>query len=223
MRRNLISRPTGCSIWGISPRRLKPRLAFSASVSRKLTEHRIRRLTATEVLTILRQPAVTVAPGTAQAAVTHIEMLAARVQLVNLPAQGDLPPARQAVRADRQPWSRIPSRCEASDPLSRRDHQALRNLCGVAPVTRRSGKRCVVGMRRAAHVRLRLALYHWSRVAIQHDVASRSRYAQLRERGHSHPRALRNVADRLLNVACAMLRDGTLFNPEAARKLPSTA
>ncbi len=52
---------------------------------------------------------------------------------------------------------------EASDPLSRRDHQALRNLCGVAPVTRRSGKRCVVSMRRAAHVRLRLVLYHWSR------------------------------------------------------------
>jgi hypothetical protein len=70
---------------------------------------------------------------------------------------------------------------------------------------------------------LRLALYHWSRVAIQHDAASRSRYAQLRERGHSHPRALRSVADRLLNVACAMLRYGMLFNPEAAGKLPSTA
>jgi hypothetical protein len=57
--------------------------------------------------------------------------------------------------------------------------------------------------------------------AIQHDTASRSRYAQLRERGHSHPRALRTVADRLLDVACAMLRDGTLFNPEAVRTLPS--
>jgi transposase len=111
---------------------------------------------------------------------------------------------------------------EASDPLSRRDHQALRNLCGGAPVTRRSGKRCVVTMRRAAHVRASVGavpLYHWSRVAIQHDAASRTRYAQLRERGHSHPRALRSVADRLLNVACAMLRDGALFNPEAARSI----
>ncbi|WP_425523200.1 transposase [Microvirga splendida] len=103
---------------------------------------------------------------------------------------------------------------EASDPLSRRDHQALHNLCGVTPVTRRSGKRWVVSMRRAAHVRLRLALYHRSRVAIQTDATSRSRYDQLRERGHSHPRALHSVADRLLNVACAMLRHGTLFNPE---------
>ena len=112
---------------------------------------------------------------------------------------------------------------EASDPLSRRDHQVLRNLCGVAPVTRRSGKRCVVSMRRAAHVETSVALYHWSRVAIQHDAASRSRYAQLRERGHSHPRALCSVADRLLNVACAMLRHGTLFNPEATRALPTTS
>jgi transposase len=105
---------------------------------------------------------------------------------------------------------------EASDPLSRRDHQALRNLCGVVPVTRRSGKRCVASMRRAAHVRLRLALYHCSRVTIQYDVASRTRYTQRRKRGHSYPRALRSVADHLLNVAHAMLKDGTLFIPEAA-------
>jgi len=65
-------------------------------------------------------------------------------------------------------------------------------------------------------------LYHWSRVAIQHDAASRSRFAHRRERGHSHPRALRSVADRLLNVARAMLRDGALFNHEADQKLPST-
>ncbi len=79
--------------------------------------------------------------------------------------------------------------------VSWRDHQALHNICGVAPMTRRNGKRCVVSMRRAVHVRLRLALYHWSRVAIRPDAASRSRYVQLRTHGHSHPRALRSVAD----------------------------
>ena len=31
--------------------------------------------------------------------------------------------------------------------------------------------------------------------------------------GHGHARALRSVGDRLLNVACAMLRNGTQFNP----------
>ncbi len=104
---------------------------------------------------------------------------------------------------------------EAAEPLVRRDHNALRNLCGVALATRRGGKRLVVTMRRAAHVRLRLALCHWSRVAIQRDPASRSRYSELRGRGHSPARALRSVADRLLSVACAMLKTGTLFLPLA--------
>ena len=35
----------------------------------------------------------------------------------------------------------------------------------------------------------------------------------LRDRGHSHGRALRSIADRLLAIACAMLRNGTLYDP----------
>src|SRR6516164_7140559 len=45
----------------------------------------------------------------------------------------------------------------------------LRTLSGVAPVTKRSGKSHVVVMRYASHVRLRNTVYHWARVAIQHD------------------------------------------------------
>jgi hypothetical protein len=71
-------------------------------------------------------------------------------------------------------------------------------------------------MRNACHVRLRNAVYHWARVAIQHDGVSRSRYATLRKRGHSHGRALRSVADRLLAVACAMLTHRCLFNSNHA-------
>ena len=55
-------------------------------------------------------------------------------------------------------------------------------------------------------------MYHWARTAVQHDMKSKAKYAALRSRGHSHGRALRSVADRLLNVACAMLKNGTLFN-----------
>jgi hypothetical protein len=40
--------------------------------------------------------------------------------------------------------------------------------------------------------------------------------AGLRKRGHSHGRALRSVADRLLAVACAMLKTQSTFNPEYA-------
>ncbi|HVP98892.1 MAG TPA: transposase [Roseiarcus sp.] len=97
--------------------------------------------------------------------------------------------------------------------MQRRDYAALRSLTGVAPVTKRSGKSCIVVRRQACHDRLANALYHWARVAVQRDPRSRAKYAALRGRGHSHGRALRSVGDRLLNVVCAILRSGALFNP----------
>jgi transposase len=102
---------------------------------------------------------------------------------------------------------------EGWEALERRGYHALRTLCGAAPVTKRSGKTRLVTRRLACNPRLRNALYHWARVAVQHDARSRAKYAALRQRGHSHARALRSVGDRLLNVACAMLRNGTQFNP----------
>jgi len=89
----------------------------------------------------------------------------------------------------------------------------LRSLTGVAPVTKRSGKSCIVVRRQACNDRLANAAYHWARVAVQIDPTSRAKYAVLRSRGHSHGRALRSVADRLLYVTCAMLKTGTIFNP----------
>ena len=103
---------------------------------------------------------------------------------------------------------------EANDLLQRHDYQGIRCLSGVAPVTKRSGKKTQVVQRKAAQPHLVNAVYHWSRVAIQHDPVSRAKYKALRDRGHSHGRALRTVADRLLAVACAMLRDRTLFDPD---------
>jgi len=80
------------------------------------------------------------------------------------------------------------------------------------PVTRRSGKSWRVVRRRACQARLVYAVYHWSRVAVQHDPISKAKYKALRARGHSHGRALRSIADRLLAIACAMLRDQTSFD-----------
>ncbi len=102
---------------------------------------------------------------------------------------------------------------EASPLLKERDYQALRVLTGVAPTTLQSGKSCRVIRRRACHWRLSNAVYHWSRVAVQHDPVSKAKYKALRARGQTHGRALRSVGDRLLAVACAMLRTGQLFNP----------
>ena len=84
----------------------------------------------------------------------------------------------------------------------------------MAPVTKRSGKSCIVVMRYAAQVRLRNAVFHWARVAVLNDRRCRGRYEALRARGHSYGRALRGVGDRLLGVACVLLRRRMLFDPD---------
>ena len=48
---------------------------------------------------------------------------------------------------------------------------------------------------------------------MQTDPRCRGRYDALRGRGHSYGRALRGVADRLLGVACALLRRRVPFDP----------
>jgi Transposase IS116/IS110/IS902 family len=60
---------------------------------------------------------------------------------------------------------------EGWEALRRRDYHALRTLCGTAPVTKRSGKSCIVTRRLACNPRLQNALYHWARVAVQHAAA----------------------------------------------------
>ena len=103
---------------------------------------------------------------------------------------------------------------EATGPMADRDYPTLRAYAGAAPVTKRSGKRAAfVHMRYACKRRLRQALYHWSRVSIQHDLAARGYYDALRARGHGHARALRSVADRWLRILVAMLTTRTLYDP----------
>lgn len=68
-------------------------------------------------------------------------------------------------------------------------------------------------MRTAGHPRMRNALYHRSRVAVQNDPVAKARYAALRVRGKSHGQSFRAVADRLLGILCAMLRDQTECRP----------
>ena len=103
---------------------------------------------------------------------------------------------------------------EAAGPLARRDDAAIRTLSGVALATKRCDKTCIVVMRYAAHARLRQAVFHGARIAVQNDPNCRSRYEALRARGHSYGRALRGVADRLLGLACVLLRRQTLFDPD---------
>ena len=106
---------------------------------------------------------------------------------------------------------------EADDARRRRDYHALRCLCGTAAVTKQSGGYRIVTRRLAVRNLLRDVVYHWANTALRNDPVSEAKYRALRDRGHGHHRALRTVADRLLYVACAMLRDGTVFDPHHAR------
>ena len=150
-----------------------------------------------------------VAAGTVEAATAHIATLIARIRLVNdqikqahrqldaltarlIPAEDA--GAGQSKQHDVEILASLPGvgrivlarlLTEAWDALQRRDYAALRSLTGVAPVTKRSGKSCIVIRRQACSPRLADAMYHWARVAIQHDPKSKAKYAALRGRGHS--------------------------------------
>ena len=54
------------------------------------------------------------------------------------------------------------------------------------------------------------------------DAAAKKHYAALRQAGHSHGRATRGVADRWLAVLMAMLKAGTLYDPERRGKGQAT-
>jgi transposase len=237
-------------LWQAVPTPQRATRTRRSTVAAILGRNRIRKINAQQILDILRQQALYVAPGTAEAATAHIGLLVEQLRLINhqigecnrrldalcarlseTPAQstdGD----QRCERRDAEILQSLPGvgrivratlLAEASQPLGARDYRALRSLCGTAPVTRQSGKSRSVVMRRGCHRRLRTAVYHWARVAIQHDERSRLAYAALRTRGHSHPRALRSVADRLLQVACAMLKQQTLYDPDRRSGSPRPA
>ena len=236
-----LAAPWFLALWTIAPTPAKARQIRKSTIEQLLKQHRIRRIDAETVLRKLREPAIKVAAGVAEAANVHMRSLVARLRVVNRElheAEGNLDKLCMAIGETAAEAGdglqgqdvmilksmpgigRINLAClisEGSGPLSSRDYPALRTLCGAAPVTRRSGKSHIVVMRYAAHVRLRNTVYHWARVATQHDPKSRSRYAALRKRGHSHGRALRGVADRLLGLACVLLRRQTLFDPHFAQ------
>jgi transposase len=224
------------ALWTLAPTPAKAARLREATLARLLKQHRIRKLDAEAALGILRQPAITVAPGVTEAGVLHLRSLVAPLRLANLEfhqaerkldelctvLSGTAPAARDSGPGDAAILQSLPGvglvrlaalLTEAGGLLARRDYAALRTLTGVAPVTKRSGKTCVVVMRYAAQARLRQTVFHWARIAVQHDPKSRGRYEALRARGHSYGRALRGVADRLLGAACVLLKRHTLFDP----------
>jgi transposase len=213
-------------------------------LERLLRDQRIRRLEATHVREVLQQPPVYTAPGVVEAVAAHIRLVLPRVELTTAQRReaerhltrlldaldGEAPPAEDQrehsdvaiVRSMPGIGTRVAARmlAEASQPLVDRAYHVLRACMGVAPVTKQSGRRRTVSMRYACSGRLREAAYHWARVGAQRDPASRAYYATLRARGHSHGRALRSVADRLLRILMTLLERGQLFDPAHGQRAP---
>jgi len=69
-------------------------------------------------------------------------------------------------------------------------------------------------MRRGCSPRLRDALFHSVSCHVQWDPHSRGQYDKLRAAGHGHARAVRGVADRFLYLVVALLKKGTLYDPQ---------
>jgi transposase len=215
-------------------------------VAAALRTHRIRRVTADDVLHAQGQPRLPVAAGVTDAVAVRIESLVPQLILVHdqrTTAERRIDRLLErlatAETADSEPREHrdveilrsLPGvgrmvtatmLTEATGPLVARDYATLRAYTGAAPVTKRSGKRVFfVHMRYACKQRLRATLYHWARISIQHDAAARAYYDALRARGHAHARALRSVADRWLRILIAMLKTGTLY--DASRFVQKTA
>jgi transposase len=229
--------------WTLLELVISPSRVTRTRVDRLLREHRIRRLTADDVLTQLHAPALATPPGVLDAVRTHLGLLLPQIRVLadqrkrcadhleSLLHELEAEPAAEGDSREHRDVTILRSLpgvgrkilatmlAEASRPLAARDYRTLRLWAGTAPVTSWSGKRRAhpfVRMRYACNHRLRQAAYHWSRVSLQHDPASRTYYQRLRQRGHAHGRALRSVADRLFRILIAMLTNGTLYDPARA-------
>src|SRR5215469_13472123 len=216
-------------------------LLSEEQVQRVLKAHRLRRLKAPAVLACLQAPALPVAPGTPEAAQAHcgfllpcLRVLAEQLQACSqqvstlLRAMAD-EPGEEESPSDVAIVQSLPGVgrkitawlcAEAAQPLAERDYQVVRTHGGVAPVTKQSGKRRQVVMRHGCNPRLRHALYHMARVAMQRDAHFSSVYAALRAKGQRHGQALRHIGDRLLRILMAMLRDRTGYDSSRIRCKP---
>lgn len=205
-------------------------------IAAALRAHHIRRVSVDEVMAALRGPRLRAAAGVTEAVAVRLASLVPQLLLVHQQfratahqidrALADFAQAEDAGQPsehrDAQILQSLPGvgrvvaatmLTEACGPLATRDYPMLRALVGVAPVTKRSGKRgWLVHMRYACKGRLREAGYHWARTSLQHDAMARDYYQRLRRRGHNHARALRSVSDRWLRILIAMLHTRTLYD-----------
>lgn len=96
------------------------------------------------------------------------------------------------------------------------DAKSRKNYAGTSPITRASGRSHVVLARRTRNLRLADTCYQWAFVSISHSPGARAFYDHRRNRGDSHSRALRALANRLVGIAHGCLTHRTLYDEHTA-------
>jgi Transposase/Transposase IS116/IS110/IS902 family len=228
------------ALLALAPTPQEARRLRQSRVAHLLREHQIRRFTADELMPILRAPSVRLAPGVREGVRVRILDLVEQLHVIDRQrrhAERRLAQALEAMTRSTDSeqirehqdvailqslpafGTRIAATmlAEAARPLRDRDYHALRLLVGTGPVTKQSGKSRLVLMRYACDHRLRTAVHHWASGCLQHDPLSRAHYTLLRRAGHSHGRALRGVADRMLTVLIAILKTQTRYDANRRR------
>lgn len=215
-----------------------------SSIEALLAKHRKRIVTADDVIDVLKRPLLTPSTATSEAGLEQARALIERLRL--LKKQRDAftakrlallkelaKPAADGSVSDVAIILTVPGigpqvaatlMAECGPLLRRGEHSLLRALAGVAPVTMRSGRSTRVSMRQACNPRLREALHHAAFAASVHDERFKADRARHQANGHSTSRALRSLADKMLGILIAMLKDRTPYGaPKAAATAPASA
>jgi transposase len=223
----------------LAPTPAKARALSVAKLKPFLRKHRVKRWSPEQVHEIFHRVPLIVADGVAEAASRHVGYLVQKLRLLDAQAR-DCERAVERLLEEEEPGPDGGPRdadilrslpgvgtitsarlmAEAAQPLGDRDYRTLRSYCGASPVTRQSGKRIEVVQRHACNASLRGTVYQWALNAVRLDARARAHYAKLKACGHSHGRALRGVADRLLALLTAMLRQRTLFDSSRWNNAP---
>ena len=215
----------------------------SARIGAILKKHRIRRLNALEVRTVLRGDVLSLRSVYIESHVAKVLVLIARLKL----AQAQIVAVEKQIKASLAERVKSEERTErrdltillslpgfgsltvatalgeSGDAFERRDYNALRSICGAAPVTKQSGGTRYVLMRKVCQPRLRVALHLSALQAIRVDPKFGDLYTRARARGQTVGRAIRNIVDRLLFLAIQLLKKNQLYDISLRQISPEVA
>lgn len=107
------------TLWEKAPTPREGALLSKPVIARILRDHRVRKLDATAVMTVLRKPAITVADGVEEAALKHVQSIVARLRLLD----SQIRDANREIERHLEMWSRLASSSDgASDASATAEH-----------------------------------------------------------------------------------------------------